>query len=216
MHGASPGHRNCVDDCLIAQAVAGFSVGVVLLDSTDHVAWLNRAAEKFLGVPAGQCVGRLIASILKDPQLASFWEAVCSNGDRTNVTEVSVRRPEPLELRVIATRCTGASGAPLGRALLFCDVTADRSVQVELSQAVAKRLLVLTSSHMPPDSGANLTQQEVRVLRLVGRGSSNDDIAGQMGISASTVRAHLKSVYRKLNLASRTEAVSYAIRNSLA
>jgi len=216
MHGASPGHRNCVDDCLIAQAVAGLSVGIVLLDSTDRVAWLNRAAEKFLGVPAGKCVGRLIASILRDPQLASFWEAACSNGDRTNATAVSVRRPESLEIKVSATRCTAVSGAPLGRALLFCDVTADRSIQLELSQAVAKRLLVLTSSHMPPDSVANLTQQEVRVLRLVGRGLSNEHMAGQMGISASTVRAHLKGAYRKLNLASRAEAVSYAIRNSLA
>jgi DNA-binding CsgD family transcriptional regulator len=60
-----------------------------------------------------------------------------------------------------------------------------------------------------------LTHQEVRILRLVGQGLRNDEIAEQAHISASTVRSHLKSVYRKLKLGSRAEAVSYAIRNHL-
>ena len=44
---------------------------------------------------------------------------------------------------------------------------------------------------------------------------SNDDIAEKVHVAPSTVRSHLKSLYRKLGLNSRTEAVSYAVRNHL-
>ena len=124
--------------------------------------------------------------------------------------------PADLALKANATRYVDDQGAEVGRALLFCDVTAEQRVQVELSQAVARRLLALTSGHMPPEPVANLTHQEVRILRLVGRGLGNEEIAEEAGISPSTVRSHLKSLYRKLGLHSRAEAVSYAARNNLA
>jgi DNA-binding CsgD family transcriptional regulator len=212
MH-VGPIPKNCQQSCLIAQAVAGLPIGLVITDPAGRILWLNHAAERLLGTQSGACVGRPATQVFKDPQLVSFWEK--SERDENLRAELSVHWPEPLELKVSSMRCCD-DGHEIGRALLFCDVTSERAVQVELSQAVAKRLLSLTSGHMPPDAVANLTQQEIRVLRLVGRGLSNEDIADQMTISASTVRAHLKGLYRKLGLGSRAEAVSYAIRNSLA
>jgi LuxR family transcriptional regulator, maltose regulon positive regulatory protein len=50
----------------------------------------------------------------------------------------------------------------------------------------------------------------------VGQGLGNDDIARNAHISPSTVRSHLKNLYRKLNLGSRAEAVRFAVLHHLA
>lgn len=51
-----------------------------------------------------------------------------------------------------------------------------------------------------------LSQQELRVLRLLAAGLSNTDIARELVVSTNTVKSHVKSVYRKLNVNSRSEA----------
>jgi len=51
-----------------------------------------------------------------------------------------------------------------------------------------------------------LSQQEVRVLRLLVAGLSNADIAGELVVSHNTIKSHVKSIYRKLNVKSRQEA----------
>ncbi len=204
----------CEDCCPIKQALAGLSVGLVLTNGSGRVAWLNRAAARLLGLSEQECLGQHLGHVLKDVQLMAFWQE--SAEEPGNVLgDVQVQWPEPLALKVNATRYVDADGKEVGRALLFCDVTAERTVQVELSEAVAQRLLDLTSGHMPPEPVANLTTQEVRMLRLVGRGLGNEEIAEQANISASTVRSHLKSIYRKLGLNSRAEAVAFAARHHL-
>jgi DNA-binding CsgD family transcriptional regulator len=205
----------CLDQCLIAQALAGLSIGMVLTNTAGKIIWLNRAAENALGMKAPTCIGRPLKELLKDPQMASFWQENRTCGGTAH-REVSIRWPQQLDLRVNCTQCTDPAGKPIGRALLFCDVTHERSAGIQLSQAVATRLLELAGSgeeSIRPTAG--LTTQELRVLRLLARGLGNDDIAHQMSVSPSTVRSHLKSLYRKLNLGSRTEAVAYAVKNQL-
>jgi LuxR family maltose regulon positive regulatory protein len=51
-----------------------------------------------------------------------------------------------------------------------------------------------------------LSQQEVRMLRLIVAGMSNADIAQELVVSINTVKTHVKSIYRKLNVSSRVEA----------
>ena len=205
----------CLDDCLIGRALSGLCVGLILTDSGGKVIWLNRTAEKVLGLPSTECLGRPMDRLLKDLQLVAFWhEAAETEGNLLG--DLAVQWPEKLALKVNATRYVDDDGHEVGRALLFCDVTAELSIQVEISQAVAERLLALTAGHMPPEPVAGLTRQEVRILRLVGQGLSNDEIAKRAHISLSTVRSHLKSLYRKLGLHSRAEAVSYSVHNHLA
>jgi LuxR family transcriptional regulator, maltose regulon positive regulatory protein len=52
----------------------------------------------------------------------------------------------------------------------------------------------------------SLSQQELRVLRLLVAGMSNAEIAGELVVSNNTVKTHVKSIYRKLNVNSREEA----------
>ena len=51
-----------------------------------------------------------------------------------------------------------------------------------------------------------LSQQELRVLRLLVAGLSNADIAQELVVSNNTIKTHVKSIYRKLNVKSREEA----------
>lgn len=64
-------------------------------------------------------------------------------------------------------------------------------------------------------SSERLTAREQEILQLMGGGASNKGIARQLGISEGTVKTHVKSVLQKLEVASRTEAVSLAARRGM-
>jgi NarL family two-component system response regulator LiaR len=57
-----------------------------------------------------------------------------------------------------------------------------------------------------------LSEREMEVLRLAGKGISNKDIAAQLSLSVRTVQAHLGNIFSKLGVGSRTEAVLYALK----
>lgn len=62
---------------------------------------------------------------------------------------------------------------------------------------------------------AGLTAREMEVLRLVAQGLSNAEIAEQLVISLLTVKAHMRSLYNKLAISSRSAATRYAIEHHL-
>ncbi|MBA2384404.1 MAG: response regulator transcription factor [Actinobacteria bacterium] len=65
-------------------------------------------------------------------------------------------------------------------------------------------------------SASVLSERESAVLEAVAQGLSNREIGVQLWISEQTVKFHLRNVYRKLGLSSRTEAARYAHRSGLA
>jgi DNA-binding NarL/FixJ family response regulator len=60
-----------------------------------------------------------------------------------------------------------------------------------------------------------LTEREIEVLRRVGAGHSNKEIAGQLSIAEGTVKAHMKSILPKLGAQDRTHAVMIAVRRGI-
>jgi DNA-binding NarL/FixJ family response regulator len=64
-------------------------------------------------------------------------------------------------------------------------------------------------------SSEALTSRELDVLTLLARGQSNKEIGGSLYISETTVKSHLRSVFVKLNVVSRTEAIAVATRRGL-
>jgi DNA-binding CsgD family transcriptional regulator len=60
-----------------------------------------------------------------------------------------------------------------------------------------------------------LTGREVEILRLVSSGLTNRQLAEGIGVSTRTVDAHLRSIYAKLGVKSRSAATRYAIEHNL-
>jgi two-component system NarL family response regulator len=64
-------------------------------------------------------------------------------------------------------------------------------------------------------SGAALSAREVEVLQRMGAGKSNKEIGAELFISEGTVKTHVKSIFTKLDVVSRTEALATATRRGL-
>lgn len=84
---------------------------------------------------------------------------------------------------------------------------------------IARRILELlpaaapaaaTAAQAAPDLGEALSERESQILRLVADGLSNREIAEQLFLSRYTVESHVKRIYRKLAVSSRTMAVRAA------
>ena len=84
-----------------------------------------------------------------------------------------------------------------------------------LDPAVAAKVIAQMTAGKPAaasDQIEPLSERELAVLRLAGQGLANKAIAAALGISDRTVQGHLANVYGKLGVASRTEAVTKALK----
>ena len=105
---------------------------------------------------------------------------------------------------------------------LLKDVSAEELVEAiraahagraTLSPEAAQALVETTNQ--PPAPGLDLTERELEVLALMVEGLNNTQIAGRLTVSSSTVKSHVSNILSKLGVASRTEAVSLALRSRL-
>ena len=82
-----------------------------------------------------------------------------------------------------------------------------------LSQFDAEPYLVTVAQEKASPAGdlvERFSQRELEVLHLIALGRTNQEIARQLIVSPGTVKAHTASIYRKLDVANRTEAVARA------
>ena len=85
-----------------------------------------------------------------------------------------------------------------------------------LHPAIARKVLhELSQPPERPPTSEPLTEREVEVLRLVGQGESNQQIAAALAITEATVRKPVSSILSRLHAASRTQAALYAVREGL-
>jgi len=86
-----------------------------------------------------------------------------------------------------------------------------------LHPAIARKVLQeLSRPPERPPTPEPLTERELEVLRLIAKGKSNREIAEELVISEATVRTHVSNILGKLQLASRTQAALYALREGIA
>ena len=69
---------------------------------------------------------------------------------------------------------------------------------------------VQTAAHAPTQDLPDLTRRELEILQLVAEGHSNTQLAKMLWVTEQTVKFHLSNVYRKLDVANRTEASRWA------
>jgi NarL family two-component system response regulator LiaR len=81
--------------------------------------------------------------------------------------------------------------------------------------SIMDRIISVVGRDLKEKTLDQLTPTEFQVLRLIGQGKSNDEIAESLFISKNTVRSHIKSIYAKLNTHSRLQLALYAINSAL-
>jgi len=81
--------------------------------------------------------------------------------------------------------------------------------------SIMDRIISVVGRDLKEKTLDQLTPTEFQVLRLIGQGKSNDEIAGALFISKNTVRSHIKSIYAKLDTHSRLQLALYAINSAL-
>jgi DNA-binding NarL/FixJ family response regulator len=122
---------------------------------------------------------------------ASVFEAIC------NGASGYLLKTTPAEQLLRAIREANEGGAPM-------------------SPEVARKVVELfRRTSRPAAPTAALTPQETRLLSLLADGHSYRSAGGELGITENTVRNHIRSIYDKLHVHSKSEAVSKALRAGL-
>lgn len=121
--------------------------------------------------------------------------------------------------RVIQFLCGGAVGC------LLKSITAARLVMAiedaaaggsPLSPEIARAVVGLFQRTGAPGEGrTSLTSQETRLLALLARGLTYQAAGDHMGVSVNTIRNYIRSIYEKLQVHSKSEAVAMALRRGL-
>jgi len=121
--------------------------------------------------------------------------------------------------KIFSSLCNGASG------YLLKDTPPDRLLGslreaaaggAPMSSQVARKVIRLFRKVAPrPPTSHDLTAQEVRLLGLLAEGYSYQGVADQLFISINTVRSHVRNVYDKLHVHSRSQAVHKALASGI-
>jgi two-component system, NarL family, nitrate/nitrite response regulator NarL len=70
-------------------------------------------------------------------------------------------------------------------------------------------------ANIPPDNSFGLSEREMQILQCLVQGDSNKLIANRLSITEATVKVHMKSLLRKINVSNRTQAAIWALNNGL-
>jgi DNA-binding NarL/FixJ family response regulator len=121
--------------------------------------------------------------------------------------------------RIFDALCAGASGYLLKNtqpARLLEALREAVAGGAPMSPGVARRVIALFREFRPPDSTkCELTPHEVRLLRLFVEGHNYKTAAAELGVTVHTISFHLRSIYEKLQVHSKSEAVAQALRRRL-
>jgi NarL family two-component system response regulator LiaR len=179
---------------------------------------------QFVGeAESGASAIQLCAEILPDVIL---MDMVMSDMDGASTTR-AIRKMHP-EVQIIALT-SFKEGSRIKKALeagaigyLIKNVSADdlaRAIRAAhagratLSPEAAQALV--EAENLPPAPGLDLTEREREVLALMIEGLNNTQIAGRLTVSPSTIKSHVSNILAKLGVASRTEAVTLALRSGI-
>jgi DNA-binding NarL/FixJ family response regulator len=85
-------------------------------------------------------------------------------------------------------------------------------IEPAIAGKVLDRFAELSRQTQSPEA---LSERELEVLTLIAKGTSNKSIATNLNIGESTVKTHIQSIFHKLNVSDRTEAVTEAIKKGI-
>ncbi len=182
-----------------ATALACYEEGLLLAREIGNKGKIASCLEGVAGVRAAQ--GELLQS-------ARLWGAA-------EALRQAIGAPIPPVYRAAYERAVTSARAQLGEKA-FAAAWAQRRT-MPLEQVLAAQEPVPMPPPVPnaPTYPDGLTVREVEVLRLVAQGLTDPQVAEQLVISPHTVNSHLKAIYGKLAVSSRSAATRYAVEHHL-
>jgi DNA-binding NarL/FixJ family response regulator len=171
-------------------------------------------------IAEGDSAGRRPDVVLMDLQMAPVdgIEATREIRSRYHDVEVVALTSFGEEERIQAALQAGASGYLLKDSDAHEVAAAIRAAhrgELQIDPAVARGLMSSLGAAGGVDSTADLTTRELEVLKLLGVGKANKQIATELEISERTARTHVSNILGKLGLSSRTQAALWAVREGL-
>jgi DNA-binding NarL/FixJ family response regulator len=135
----------------------------------------------------------------------------------TQVVMLTVYQDDEMIFNALAA---GATGYLLKRARPSQLIEAIRDVHrggSPMSSQIARKVVqVFRQTTEPPPHGETLTPREYEVLELLSQGYLYKEIAGALGVSYETVHSHVRRIYEKLHVQTRTQAVALHLTRGLA
>lgn len=120
--------------------------------------------------------------------------------------------------KIFQSICAGASGYVLKNVESSELIRAIQEIRngAPMSASIARRVLsMVRGKEEAQTTDMNLTPREMDILQLLVEGSSYKSVADKLFISPSTVQSHIKRIYQKLQVHSKSAAVSKALRYKL-
>lgn len=121
--------------------------------------------------------------------------------------------------KIFESICNGACGYLLKKTTPARLIEAIREAHeggAPMTPEIARKVVTLFQQTARPEQLAeDLTPHELRLLKLLAEGYSYQDAADQFRVSINTLRNHIRSIYDKLHVHSKSEAVSKALRYRL-
>jgi DNA-binding NarL/FixJ family response regulator len=173
-------------------------------------AWAVGTAEEAL-VEAGRCAPDVILMDIHLPNMSGI-ECTARLKQVLPQTEVMMLTVYEDNDKIFRALQAGACGYLLKRSSPEQIIQAIRDLKqggAPMTSEIARRLVETfqRASATPPKPETEMSRRETEILELVSRGYGNKEIAEQLAVSIETVRHHLKRVYDKFHVHSRSEAV---------
>lgn len=180
---------------------------------------LELAGEAESGEAAIQLCGELLPDVvlmdmvMPDMDGVSATRAICEQFPQVQVIALTSFKEGELVKEALGAGAIGYLLKDISADELARAIRAAHSGRATLSPEAAQALV--QTAHQTPAPGLDLTEREHEVLVLMVEGLNNTQIAGRLNVSPSTVKSHVSNILSKFGVASRTEAVTLALRHGL-
>ena len=198
------------DHTIVRQGLMSF------LGAFDDLEIIGNAASEELLNHLEQRIPDVIVMDLHMPGGMDGIEAIRRVGTLTPHTKIVVLTSYVNDARVLAALRAGAIGYVRKEAnptVLLDAIRAAAHGQSLLDPEIAQAILGELTH--PSKRNSQLTQREQEVLHQIAQGRTNQEIAQILVVSDETVKRHVGNILTKLQLAHRTQAVIYALKNGL-
>jgi NarL family two-component system response regulator LiaR len=155
----------------------------------------------------------LMDMVMPDMDGAATTRAIRQQFPQIQVIALSSFKEGALIKKVLEAGAIGYLTKDVSADDLVRAIRAAHAGRATLSPEAAQALVEETN--LPPAPGLDLTEREREVLVLMIEGLNNVQIAGRLTVSPSTIKSHVSNILSKLGVASRTEAVTLALRTGI-